>query len=142
MASTGMAIMLKSLGLDPDELKRNVEDFMQHMKQQAERINANQAKLEANDARLEAKLDELQNLLAELVTAELGPRRPSTTEIFNNGERTGILITDEKFPQAMLDDVYEIKTTTAGGEPQASNFDAVHPIGGQDDGRRRSNNEE
>lgn len=93
MAANGMATMLKALGLDPDELKANVETFMSGMKAQADAINANQI-------RLEAKLDNLTTLMLEL----MGPR-PQTREIYENGERTGVLITDERFPQALIDDV-------------------------------------
>ena len=90
---SGMEMMLKAMGLDPDELKSSVEGFMVHMKDQAAKINANQA-------RIEVKLDEMRELVLDVV----GPR-PSTTHILENGEPTGVLVTSEKFPQAMIDDV-------------------------------------
>jgi hypothetical protein len=100
MAASGMAIMLKTLGLDPDELKSNVDGFMSHMKDQAATINANQQRIEAKLEHIEAKTDNVLTLMVE----RIGPP-PSTTAILENGEHTGILITNEKFPQEMIDDV-------------------------------------
>jgi hypothetical protein len=84
-----MASMLKALGLDPDELKGNVDSFILHMREQAATINANQA-------RIEVKLDRI-----------LEGIRPtgSTTPILENGEPTGVYLTNEKFPQVLIDDV-------------------------------------
>jgi hypothetical protein len=93
MAVSGMASMMKALGLDPEELRANVEKFMAEMKGQAAAINANQA-------RIETKLDEI---LAAL------PPRPSSRAILENGVDTGTFITNEKFPQAMIDDVNGVK---------------------------------
>ena len=141
MPPSGMGMMLKSMGLDPDELKANVETFMQHMKEQADKINANQARLEEMITANQASLNSIAQILSGLST--LVTTQNSTTHILDEeGKKSGVLITSEKFPQEMLDDVYEIKTTTAGGEPKASNFDAVQPIGGQHGRRERSNNEE
>ena len=118
MAVSGMAMMLKSLGLDPDELKASVEAFMSHMKDQADKINANQARLEANDARLEEKLDHVLSGIT-VAPSEAG----TTTPILENGKATGVIVTDEKFPQEMYG---------LGGEiGEASNFQALKQ-GGQD----------
>ena len=100
MPFDGKAMMMQALGLDPEELKLSAEAFMANMKQQAETINANQRRLEDKLDAAGSKLGELADLITELV----GPR-PSTTAILENGRHTGVLITDEKFPQEMIDDV-------------------------------------
>jgi hypothetical protein len=93
MIESGMTAMMKALGLDPVELKAHVEAFTSHMKEQAAAINANQR-------RIEAKLDVIDEKLAALVPRE------TTTEILDNaGVGTNVLITSERFPQAMIDDV-------------------------------------
>ena len=92
MAVSGVGSMLKALGLDPDELKGNVEGFMLFMKAESEKINRNQF-------RIETKLDQI---LANQAHASA----PSgSTPILENGVDTGVFVTDEKFPQAMIDDV-------------------------------------
>lgn len=92
MAVNGMTTMMKAMGLDPDELKATVEQFMGGMKDQAAKINANQG-------RLETKLDVILMKLAELSPIV------ATRQILENGEATGVLITNERFPQEMIDDV-------------------------------------
>lgn len=92
MIESGMAVMMKTLGLDPAEIKTHVEAFTSHMKAQAEAINANQQRIEEKLDRIEAKLD--------------GHGIPATRELLDvNGKPTNVLITDERFPQAMIDDV-------------------------------------
>jgi hypothetical protein len=133
MAASGMAMMLKSLGLDPDELKGNVEAFMSHMKDQAEKINQNQARLESKLDALENSLGNIAHILAAL--SLLVAPQASTTAILENGAHSGNLITSEKFPTEMIEDVM------TAGIPTASDFEAAIP--GGDYGRRvRSNNEE
>jgi hypothetical protein len=83
---------LKAMGIDPEELRANVDAFMTGMKAQAEKINANQA-------RLEEKLDRIIFIVEELLPQE------STREIIEDGQHTGVLVTNERFPQAMIDDV-------------------------------------
>ncbi len=99
MAMSGMAGLLKSMGVDTEELQANVQTFMQGMQAQAQTINANQARLEAQGVRIEAKLDTVLTRLDELAPA------PSTKEVLEDGKPTGVLITSERFPQAMIDDV-------------------------------------
>lgn len=88
MALSGMAMMLKSLGVDPDEIRGNVEQFMGYMKAAADKINANQAIIEA-------KLDRIEKLIDP---------PGETTVITENGEHTGVLLTTEKFPLEMIVD--------------------------------------
>lgn len=93
MIESGMTAMMKALGLDPAEIKTHVEAFTSHMKAQAEAINANQR-------RIEEKLDELLNRTAAQ------PVEASTTELLDaDGKPTNVLVTSERFPQAMIDDV-------------------------------------
>jgi hypothetical protein len=92
MALSGMAGLLKSMGVDTDDIQAQATTFMQGMKAQADTINANQQ-------RIEKKLDEILGRLDAISPA------PSTREILENDAPTGVLITDEKFPQAMIDDV-------------------------------------
>jgi hypothetical protein len=91
MSMNGMGMMLKSLGIDPDELKRNVEEFMSVVKASLQKVDANQA-------RIETKLDSILTRLDGLAP------EPSTTEIMANGAASGILITNEKFPRQMMDE--------------------------------------
>ena len=89
---SGMAGLLKTMGVDTDEIQAQATTFMQGMKAQAETINANQQ-------RIERKLDAILERLDSISPA------PSTREIIEDGKPTGVLVTDEKFPQAMIDDV-------------------------------------
>jgi hypothetical protein len=91
-----MAMMLKSLGIDPDEIKGSIDQFMQTMKAAAEKINANQLSIEAKLDMIQAKLNELQTIIDD---------PGHTAQIKANGEDTGILITTERFPKEMIDDV-------------------------------------
>ena len=100
----GMAGLLKTMGLDPDELKANVEGFMAGMRDQAAKINGNQERLEAQGSRVESKLDAIILRLDEAIPPG------STREILEDGAATGVLITSERFPQAMLDDVNGVTT--------------------------------
>jgi hypothetical protein len=90
VAPSGIGLLLQSFGFNPEEIKGSVESFIAHMKDQAAAINANQA-------RIETKLDTIIDLLP----------RAMTTPILENGEATGVLVTNEKFPQEMLDDVQQ-----------------------------------
>jgi hypothetical protein len=90
--NSGMAMMLKTLGLDPEEIRANMESFMAGMKAQAEAIDAKLTRIEAKSDRIEAAI------------AEQGPVK-QTAAILEDGETTGVYITNEKFPQVMIDDV-------------------------------------
>lgn len=94
MSDSGMGMMMKALGLDPAVIQQHVEAFTTHMKDQAAAINANQQ-------RIEAKLDAILARQA----AELGPRETTTELLDADGRGTNVLVTNERFPQAMLDDV-------------------------------------
>lgn len=89
MALSGPAMLLKSLGLDPEELQQNVEAFKLT-------IAAAVEKIEVNQARIEAKLDQI---IAAL------PVKGETMAIEEDGKETGVLVTTEKFPDEMLRDV-------------------------------------
>ena len=52
MAMSGAAMLLKSMGLDPEELQQSIEAFKSSMAGAVQKIDANQA-------RIEAKLDEI-----------------------------------------------------------------------------------
>ena len=103
MGSTGTAMMLKALGLDPEEIKANIEGFMQQMRDQAHTINGNQL-------RIETKLDAIDGTLRRLAISAaaggLGAVPKSTAELCDNqGDPTGVLVTNERFPQQLLEDV-------------------------------------
>jgi hypothetical protein len=102
MPVSGMAMMLKSFAIDPDEIRGNVEQFMAYMKAAADKINANQAIIEA-------KLDRIEKLIDP---------PGETVHIKENGLGTGVLVTTEKFPQELID------------EANAGNFGA-YKVGGQ-----------
>lgn len=95
--TSGMTGMLKALGLDPDELKKNVETFMETMTAAAQQIKANQIAIETKLTAIEGQLKRIQ--------AEL-PEAGTTTSIKNDdGNDTGILVTTEKFPDELIRDV-------------------------------------
>ena len=87
MVLSGPAMLLKSLGLDPEEIQQNVESFKAAMA-------AAVAKIDANQARIEAKLDDI-----------LAGQKGETIAIKEDGKHTGVLMTTEKFPDEMLRDV-------------------------------------
>jgi hypothetical protein len=87
MAESGVTMMLRAMGVDPDGIKRDVQQFMESVKAMGD-------KLDANQQRIEAKLDRIQREL----------EHPGETVEINkpNGEATGVLLTTEKFPEQMV----------------------------------------
>lgn len=123
MPVSGMAMMLKSLGIDPDEIRGNVEQFMAYMKAAADKINANQAVIELKLRELQTQgtnLWEQNNTLRQHIDRieKLIDLPGETVHIKENGLGTGILVTTEKFPQELID------------EANSSNFGAIK-MGGQ-----------
>jgi hypothetical protein len=110
MAMSGMAGLLKALGVDSDQFQAHFETFTAGMRAQAETINANQLRIEAQGARIEVKIDALADRLDSIAPA------PTTVEVLENGEATGVLIHSEKFPQAMIDDVNQTPPEHLVGE--------------------------
>jgi hypothetical protein len=94
MAQSGMEMLLGKL--TPDGIKTQVEGFIANMQGQAQALNENQRRIEAKLDSIEGKLDTVTELLRGLIP------QTSTTPIMQNGEATGVLITNEKFPQEML----------------------------------------
>jgi hypothetical protein len=138
---SGMDSLMQRLGgMIPEELKRGVEQFMVDMKAAVEKINANQLRIETALTTLQAssdRLEKMQDNTAHILAgfSLLMPPQASSTPILENGAHSGNLITSEKFPQEMVDDVM------TAGIPTASDFDVAIP--GGDYGRRaRSHNEE
>jgi hypothetical protein len=82
-----MTMMLRAMGIDPEGIKRDVQQFMDTVKTGVEKINANQA-------RIESQLDRIEKLLDP----------PGETVSVNkpNGEATGVLLTTERFPAPLL----------------------------------------
>jgi hypothetical protein len=93
-------MMLRSLGLDPDELKANVEGFMVTMKAAVEKVEANQLRIESKLEHLSecsaAIILKLDTIIQEPLSFQ-GTSRP----IFEDGKHTGVILTDEKFPQPL-----------------------------------------
>ena len=106
MPVSGMQMMLRSLGLDPDELRANVEGFMGTMKAAVEKVEANQLRIEGQLQRIEGKLDQIG--LDPLVFKE------STRPIYEDGRSTGVIITDEKFPRAVYGNAQEFTGVRQG----------------------------
>ena len=109
MPVSGMAMMLKSLGVDPDEIRGNVEQFMAYMKAAADKINANQAIIEAKLRELQTQgtnLWEQNNTLRQHIDRieKIIDPPGETVHITENGLGTGVLVTTEKFPQELIDD--------------------------------------
>ena len=94
MPKSGMEMLLGTMGIDPTEVRASIETFMSTMKSTAEAINANQV-------RIEVKLD---TIIANQDQASQAAAQASTVPVLENGEATGVLITDEKFPDAVLKD--------------------------------------
>ena len=91
MPKSGMEMLLGAMGVDPTEVRANIEDFMTAMKATAVKVSENQD-------RIEAKLDEILDRLETISP------KPSTQELIEDGKATGVLVTDERFPAAMLKD--------------------------------------
>jgi hypothetical protein len=125
----GMGMMLRACGIDPDEMKQQAEQFMIFMKQGVEKINANQERIESALKSISAA----QERSAERINAELAiissllllqqQEREGTTSVVRdeNGGHTGVLITSEKFPQAMIDDVNGT-TPAQASKPQSEPY--------------------
>jgi uncharacterized protein YjbJ (UPF0337 family) len=94
--ATGMEMMLKGLGIDPDQVKANIEAFMGSIKESIVKIDAAQERIEGTQARIEGKIDTVISLL---------PAKRTTQAILDDeGNPTGVLYTEEQFPDAMLAD--------------------------------------
>jgi hypothetical protein len=118
MAVDGKAQMatalLKRMGLDPEAYKGMIEEFIEGMRRAVEQINSNQQRIETMLKDLQVETNSLSHQvrgsLSKLETIEMKLHHGlslggTTTPIYANGEHTGVLITDEKFPQEILDDV-------------------------------------
>jgi hypothetical protein len=89
MAGSGIEMLLRAAGVDPNEIRASIENFILQTKGAIEQINTNQRTIER-------KLDLiLANQLEAGVTKEYQKA---------DGERTGVLETTEKFPDAVLVD--------------------------------------
>jgi hypothetical protein len=77
-------------------------------------MSANQATLEAQGAAIMAKLDAMNLKLDEVLPIQ------TTREVLENGEATGVLITSERFPQAMLEDIGLVPVGVSGDGTQHS----------------------
>jgi hypothetical protein len=105
MAVSGVALMMRSLGVDPEKLRESIEAFMATMTTAAATINANQKRIEENLGRIERQLAAIEVKLSD---------PGETTELAGpDGRSSGVLLTTEKFPDAMLRDV---RMLTAGSE--------------------------
>jgi len=67
MALNGMGMMMKSLGIDPDEMKASIDTFMGTVKSGIEEVRANQTALVGND---QAILLLLQDLNRRFISIE------------------------------------------------------------------------
>jgi hypothetical protein len=98
MTMSGMGMMLKSLGIDPDEIRQNVEVFMQQMKAAIEEVKQNQVRLESKQDLILTNQQHFNLLIASLM--ESG----NTTLLHDHeGKSMDIAISDEKFPQVVID---------------------------------------
>lgn len=73
MGLDGMGMMLKSLGINPEEIKASIESFKTLANTVAEtqqRIDAQLSTLLISNARIEAKLDDLLSRSAEVESKE------------------------------------------------------------------------
>jgi hypothetical protein len=92
------------MGVDPELMKKSIEDFMSGQRMLLERINENQNRLEAGMIRLESSVSSLAQKLSSL----LDPGTGNTVELRTaEGERTGVLETTERFPQRLVDEVMQ-----------------------------------
>lgn len=88
---SGMGMLLKQLGVNPEEIRASIDSFMNGQRALLESVNANQLRVEATLVRIEAKLD---------AAVKIG----TTTELTDaSGAGLGLIVSDEKFPQAVID---------------------------------------
>jgi len=104
------AALLKRMGLDPEAYKAMIEEFLEGMRQAVAKINDNQQRIETMLKDLQTETNSLSHqvrgALGKLETIETKVHHGlglggTTTAIYENGQHTGVLITDEKFPDAL-----------------------------------------
>lgn len=100
MALSGMGMMLKSFGIDPEEIKSSIEAFMAQTKTAVEEIRANQKTLEAKDDLIIENQQHMNLMLGLLIQEKQGSSRMLENE---KGESLGILETSEKFPTEVIE---------------------------------------
>jgi hypothetical protein len=89
MAGSGIEMLLRAAGVDPEEIRGNVERFMLETRAAVNAINANQRSIET-------KLD--------LILAAQGGAAITKEYQKPDGSPSGVLETNEKFPDAVLVD--------------------------------------
>jgi hypothetical protein len=94
VASSGIEILLKAAGIDPGEIRASIDQFMSSMKATADAINANQGRIETK----------LNTIISNQEKASQAASQATTTHVLENGRPTGVLLTDEKFPDEVLKD--------------------------------------
>lgn len=115
-AETGTMRLIKSLigatGIDADKLEANVTGFMENVRGAVEKLEANQRIIETKLDRIQATIDRPPAMMfpplfeGSATPAALDGSSGDTVEIRKpNGEATGVLLTTEKFPQAVLDEL-------------------------------------
>lgn len=103
---SGMNMLLKTMGVNPDEIRRSIDAFMVGQRELLTRI-------EANQLRVEAKLDAM---LAQQTRAYAVPDTAPTVELTDHaGRGLGVVLTEEKFPQVVLDAAAQAKPNNGQG---------------------------
>jgi hypothetical protein len=101
---SGLEQLLGNVGLDPAMIDAHVEGVRTLIRNAAAELNANQR-------RIESKLDAIDAKLAQMAAEPA-----STREILDaEGNPSHVLITNERFPQAMIDDVNGVGRKVANG---------------------------
>lgn len=109
---SGMGMMMKAMGVDPEEIKGSVTAFMETVKSSIEKIDANQKRIEDKLEKIVATqaihttaisiiLDHLKDVRAERHVAVIN--EPSPKLLAMDGTDSGAIVSEEKFPQEVLD---------------------------------------
>jgi hypothetical protein len=110
MTISGTGMMLKSLGIDPEEIKKNAEVFMEQMKLAIAEVKKNQLTLESKCDLILTNQQHFNLLIGGLIEAG------TTVKLQDEeGKDLGIISTSEKFPQEVLD------AANSGGEISGEN---------------------
>lgn len=96
---------LKRIGLDPEIIGQHIANLNETIANAAAKLTANQATIEAKLDTLQVRLDNLDLKIEALRRDAITPLGSTTMLTDGAGRDTNILVTSERFPNAMLRDL-------------------------------------
>lgn len=109
--ASGIEMLLKATGIDPNEIKASINTFMETVQVKAQEIADNQKRLEGKDDMILAQgkviLERLDLLVANQAGLLADNHSPSTKLLAMDGKDSGAIVSHEKFPQEVIHAVNE-----------------------------------